>query len=241
MKTALVFLGVFSALASGFAPSRALAETYVLAISWQPAFCELAGRKPECRSQRAESADARQFSLHGLWPQPSSRAYCGIAASEIEASKGGRWRDIDIAFLPQPLWRRLQAGMPGTRSNLHRHEWVKHGSCIDGADEERYFEASLDLLDSVNSSPLARLFAENIGKSLSADTVRAAFELGFGTGSGLRLRISCAQDGNRRIIRELTIGLVGDPFVTEMKDLVAAASPTDAGCPAGIVDQAGQQ
>jgi ribonuclease T2 len=241
MKTALVFIGLFSALFSGFAPSPALADTYVLAISWQPAFCEFARRKPECRSQRPESADARQFSLHGLWPQPSSRAYCGMAPSDIEASKAGRWHEIDVAFLPQPLWRRLQAGMPGTRSNLHRHEWVKHGSCIDGANEERYFEASLDLLDSVNSSPLARLFSENIGKMLSADAIRAAFERGFGTGSGSRLRISCVQDGNRRIIREITIGLVGDPFVTEMKELVAAASPIDAGCPGGFVDPVGQQ
>jgi ribonuclease T2 len=236
--TLLVFL---SAVLSAMPARHASAADYVLAVTWQPAFCEISSRKPECRAQRDGNPDTRRFSLHGLWPQPISRAYCGVSASDIENSKSGRWRDIDIAFLPGPLWRRLQEGMPGTRSRLHRHEWVKHGSCMPDAREETYFEVSLDLLDEVNASPLAALMAERIGKPVTGDELRAAFEAGFGPGTGSRLRISCVDDDGRRLIREITIGLSGDPFNQRMSELVAAAVPTDPGCPGGIVDPAGRQ
>jgi ribonuclease T2 len=238
-RTAL--LALFFTVLSALPARQANAADYVLAVTWQPAFCEIASRKPECRAQRDGSPDTRRFSLHGLWPQPMSRAYCGVPASDVENSKSGRWRDIDIAFLPEPLWRRLQAGMPGTRSGLHRHEWVKHGSCMPGAREETYFEVSLDLLDEVNASPLAALMAQRIGKLVTGDELRAAFEAGFGAGTGSRLRISCADDDGRRLIREITIGLAGDPFNQRLADMVAASSPTDPGCPGGIVDPAGQQ
>jgi ribonuclease T2 len=238
-RTAL--LALFFTVLSALLARQANAADYVLAVTWQPAFCEIASRKPECRAQRDGNSDTRRFSLHGLWPQPMSRAYCGVPASDVENSKSGRWRDIDIAFLPQPLWRRLQEGMPGTRSGLHRHEWVKHGSCMPGAREETYFEVSLDLLDEVNASPLAALMAQRIGKEVTGDELRAAFEKGFGAGTGSRLRVSCVDDGGRRLIREITIGLSGNPFDQRMAELVTAAVPTDPGCPGGIVDPAGRQ
>jgi ribonuclease T2 len=112
---------------------------------------------------------------------------------------------------------------------------------MPGAREETYFEVSLDLLDEVNASPLAALMAERIGKPVTGDELRAAFEAGFGPRTGSRLRISCVDDGGRRLIREITIGLAGDPFNQRMADMVAAAGPTDPGCPGGIVDLAGQQ
>ncbi len=109
----------------------------------------------------------------------------------VAADKAGRWRDIDIDRLDDPLWRRLQVAMPGTRSQLHRHEWIKHGTCMKGATAESYFETSLDLLDAVNASSAARLFAGNIGRRLSAGQVRAAFDADFGEGAGERVKLSC--------------------------------------------------
>ena len=41
---------------------------YLLAISWQPAFCQTHQKKAECRTQDKERYDADHFSLHGLWP-----------------------------------------------------------------------------------------------------------------------------------------------------------------------------
>jgi ribonuclease T2 len=244
------FIGLAALLAvAGCEPAAqagAAADTYVLALSWQPAFCETSPRRGECRSQTPSRPDARQFSLHGLWPQPGTRAWCTNDAQSIAADKDGRWRDIDIDRLDEPLWRRLQEAMPGTRSQLHRHEWIKHGTCMKGATAESYFETSLDLLDAVNGSSAARLFADNAGRRLDAAQIRAAFDRDFGEGAGQRVKISCEDDGNRRIISEITIGIKGalsaESFSREqLAALILASPPVEEGCPGGVVDRVGDQ
>ncbi|MFZ1815401.1 MAG: ribonuclease [Rhizobiaceae bacterium] len=214
----------------------------VLAISWQPAFCETASRKPECRDISREDPAAGQFSLHGLWPQPGTNVYCGVEKAVIETDKSGRWRDLPIDRLPQPLWDRLRIAMPGTRSALHRHEWIKHGTCMPGATAQTYFATSIALLEAVNASAVGKLFAANIGRELRVSDIRAAFDAGFGPGAGKRVRMACERDGSRQIIREVTIGLVGKIGERpDIRSLMAAAGETDSGCPAGIVDPVGNQ
>ena len=39
--------------------------SYVLALSWQPAFCETNQKRPECRWQTGQRHDASYLSLHG--------------------------------------------------------------------------------------------------------------------------------------------------------------------------------
>jgi len=216
-----------------FAPAR-----YVLALSWQPAFCEGAQGRPECRSQHEGRPDAKAFSLHGLWPQPIGKAWCGVPESE----RSRRWRDYDMARLSPALRNRLDAAMPGAASHLDRYEWTKHGTCIPGATPETYFAVSLDLLDAVNDSAVGEFFARNIGRGVSGREIRAAFDTSFGRGAGSRIRIACDNDGGRRLIREITISLEGalgpDPDVAA---LIAAAPTTDPGCPGGIIDAAGLQ
>ena len=231
-------------------PSSAADTGYVLAVSWQPAFCEAASRKPECRSQHEGRADTRQFSLHGLWPQPPEgkigRDYCNVPAAEIDKDKSGRWRRISMERLPPDLWRRLKTAMPGTMSGLERHEWLKHGTCMAGADPERYFTASLALLDALNASTVVQLFSGRIGERVSGEEIRTAFDQAFGEGAGRRVRVACRQDGERRLILELTIGLSGEltgaPGETpDLAALIAAAKPTDPGCPGGVIDAVGFQ
>ena len=223
-------------------PAASAEPNFVLAISWQPAFCETASKKPECSSQNEERVDTRQFSLHGLWPQPVGRAYCGVAQEEIDKDKSGKWRSVTMTRLPKELWDRLRVAMPGTKSGLQRHEWIKHGTCIPGSDPERYYSESLSLLDMVNASKVAQLFAGNIGGQLSGEEIRAAFDESFGEGAGKRVRIACKQDGERRLIYELTIGLSGEIGASpDLPALIAAASPTDPGCPGGFVDPVGLQ
>lgn len=215
---------------------------YVLALSWQPAFCETNLRKPECRWQTGNAPDARAFSLHGLWPQPSTRAYCNVDPAVRQASVSGRWKDIPAPELS--LWTRasLEAVMPGAKSHLDRHEWVKHGSCYAAPDAESYFRDSIRLVEAVNASPVARLMSQNIGRNLSVDDIRTAFDEGFGPGAGERVRLSCKDDGRRRLIDEITIGLRGDILGgTPVVELIMASPPTDPGCPGGIVDPVGPQ
>ncbi|MEZ5871634.1 MAG: ribonuclease [Nitratireductor sp.] len=241
MSLPALAVGLTVGLAACSPAGSAAQNSYVLALSWQPAFCETAARKPECRTQTPGRADAAQFSLHGLWPQPGSRAYCGVPQSAIDDDKSGRWREVPMQRLSQDLWERLRIAMPGTKSALERHEWIKHGSCYTD-DPETYFTDSLALLDEINASALRDLFHSRIGSNLSGAEIRRAFEQDFGAGAGDRLRIACQRDGNRQLISEITIGLRGE--ITGNPDLAAliAASPrTDPGCPGGIVDPAGLQ
>ena len=118
----------------------------VLAISWQAGFCETRPRLPECRSQRSDRYDATHFALHGLWPQPRNQAYCGVGEEDRELDKARRWSRLSGLGLSKELQERLLKIMPGARSFLHRHEWVKHGTCYSD-DPETYYIDLLWLMD----------------------------------------------------------------------------------------------
>ena len=226
------------------AQQTARAERAVLAISWQPAFCETRSGVPECRTQKRGRIDTRQFSLHGLWPQPRRQTYCGVDRTVRSASRGG-WRNLPGLGLDRTLQRRLVAAMPGTRSYLHRHEWVKHGTCYRPAAGPRtpanYYEDSLDLLDEVNASAVKNLFQSNIGRALTTERIRRSFDEAFGEGAGRRVRGECRRDGDRQIIVELQIALAGRFGVERMASLLRGARPVRGGCPGGIVDPVGFQ
>ena len=57
--------------------------------------------------------------------------------------------------------------MPGTRSALHRHEWLKHGTCY-GDTAEEYFADALQLMAELNASPVRALLAARIGGRVTA-------------------------------------------------------------------------
>lgn len=215
---------------------------YVFAFSWHPAFCETAPRKPECRDQQKGSRG--RFSLHGLWPQPGSNIYCGVSAAEMETDKSGNWRALDVPRIAEPVWQKLREVMPGTRSFLHKHEWVKHGTCYGDGNIDTYYAHSVKLMDWVNASSLTYLFDANLGRRVTGKDIRDAFERDFGRGAGDRLRISCKRDNDsdRQMIVEITLGLAGDiATATSLAPLVEASPETDAGCPDGIIDAPGFQ
>jgi ribonuclease T2 len=214
---------------------------YVLAASWQAAFCETKPGKVECQTQTAGRFDANHFALHGLWPQPRSAAYCKVDKAAIEDDKAGRWEELPPVTLEPVTAEELGKVMPGTQSHLERHEWTKHGTCY-AATAEEYFADSLALMRALNGSAVQELFASRVGQFLSFEDIRKAFDQSFGKGAGDRVRMQCARDNGRLIISELTIGLTGDITPqSSFADLLAAAQPTKTECPGGIVDAAGQQ
>jgi len=218
------------------------AKAYVLAISWQPAFCEGNPNKRECRSQRENRFDASHFTLHGLWPQPGTNIYCGVSEAERSAATQGRWGDLPRLNLSLATQGGIERSMPGSQSFLDRYEWIKHGTCYPVREAEIYYRDSLRLIDAVNASAVQALMARSIGKELSARQIRASFDEAFGAGAGERVRVACRDDGSRRLIAELTIGLRGDiPGGASFTDLLFASGPTDPGCPGGIVDAVGRQ
>ncbi len=216
---------------------------YVLAMSWQPAFCEGLPDKVECVSQTAERFDGTHLTLHGLWPQPRNNQFCGgVPPDDIAASEGHRWQDLPELVLAPETKAALDTVMPGTQSLLERHEWTKHGTCYPVRVADTYFKDAMRVMAAINTSPVQVLLAAHIGQTVEAADIRAAFDQGFGAGAGERLRIACKNDGNRRLIVEMTLGLKGDiPAGTPVAALIAASPPTDPGCPSGIIDPVGLQ
>ena len=210
---------------------------YVFAISWEPGFCAGKSGKPECTAETPSGFDASHFTLHGLWPDPNE--YCGAAPADIAADKAGNWSALPVVDLDAQTRAHLDQDMPGTQSQLERHEWIKHGTC-SGVSMNAYFGRELGFLDAVNASPVQALFAANVGKSVTLEAIRSAFEQGFGAGAGQRIRLSCPRQNGQREITEITIGLMGDVVGSApMPDLIAAAGPTNGGCDAGMVVKVG--
>ena len=217
-------------------------DSYILALSWQPAFCELKPNKPECRSQHERRHDANNFSLHGLWPQPRSNIYCNVPRSLVELDKRGRWGDLPKLAIEDSFRKELAQLMPGYRSNLHRHEWVKHGTCMT-EDPQRYYETSMDALNFINTTDLRDLFAKNIGREITATQITDAMERSFGKGAGSRITISCKRDGKRTLINEVRIsyGSLLSHSSSSLQEMNRLAPKVPIGCKRGIVDPVGLQ
>ncbi|MCV3209109.1 ribonuclease [Mesorhizobium sp. YC-39] len=217
---------------------------YVFALSWQPAFCETKPGKTECKAQTTRGFDATHFTLHGLWPQPNGNFYCQVAAADKANDNPAHWQDLPPVELDANTRSELDQVMPGTASDLERHEWIKHGTCY-GKSQQEYFSDALRLMRAVNASPVRDLFAKNVGKQLTSNQIRSAFDSAFGAGAGERVRVSCLVDPSdgRRLIGELTLGLTGPIGLnSKLGDLMQASAPTSkAGCPKGVIDSVGFQ
>ncbi|MEK0085343.1 ribonuclease T2 family protein [Benzoatithermus flavus] len=219
-------------------PAGAPAARYVLAVSWQPAFCELNERRPECRDQTGERPDATRFSLHGLWPEAGE--YCGVDPDLRRRDRPESWQLLPEVALSAETRRALEALMPGTRSGLDRHEWLRHGTCY-GASAEEYFRASIRLVQTLNESRVRDLFARRIGGRLTLAEIQKAFDDAFGRGTGERVGVVCEGKGADRLITELRLRLEGtiDEGAT-LAGLMASAPPARERCPSGKVDPAGR-
>ena len=159
----------------------------------------------------------------------------------VADDKHGDWKALPAVNLPAATRTRLEAAMPGARSALERHEWLRHGTCY-GSDQATYFGDALGLVDAVNASAVQALLAGNVGKEVTGDAIRAAFDKGFGSGAGARVKVACQRVGDHRVISEITIGLVGKPGGGRtLADLMAGSGPTGPGCPSGIVAAVGAQ
>jgi ribonuclease T2 len=191
----------------------------VLALSWQPAFCEVRPNKPE------------------------ANAYCGVPEALVALDRASRWSELPEAATDAETHELLQVAMPGTASHLERHEWIKHGTCHRGAGgADEYFDDTLRIVEAVNASGVAALFADHVGAELETAAIRAAFDAAFGAGAGARVQVHCTGDGGRTLIQELKIGLAGTigPEASP-GELMLAAAPVSPGCPRGVVDPAGLQ
>jgi ribonuclease T2 len=220
-----------------FLSQHAVADpSYVLAVSWQPGFCETRPTVPECLNQTPDRYDATHFALHGLWPEPRGNFYCNVPKAEQDQDQRHEWGALPRLRLSAETRRQLEQAMPGTQSHLHRHEWVKHGTCSEMPDPETYYQESLRLLSALNTSPLQRLFADAIGSTLSGEAIRAVIDNAFGEGTGDRMQIVCKAVGPRNLIVALRFNLAGPLTGVDFATALRNASPRDPGCAGGEID-----
>lgn len=217
----------------------------LLALSWQPAFCEYRPNKAECVDLNDGNLPVteQQLSIHGLWAQPRGKTYCGVSNSLKRIDSKNQWQLLPAPELSTRTREALNASMPGTLSLLERHEWIKHGTCHlgqGGADE--YFADTLKVTHAINESVVARFFAEHVGSQVNTNDIREKFDAVFGIGAGKRVQFHCVGDQKRVLLQEITINLKG--VITDdvsVADLIMAGDETSLGCPEGIIDAVGLQ
>ena len=208
----------------------------LLALSWHNAFCETHRHKKECKRDMTSlfrsKHHERNFILHGFWPQPKNRAYCGVDRKYITMDKYRHWNKLPALGLSSKTKDRLIKIMPGVHSNLHKHEWFKHGSCY-GKNAENYYKDTIALVEQFHHSKISNFFEKNIGKRVTLEQVRAKFDSSFGFGTGSRVELRCRNG----LITELWLHLGSGS--SELGTLLKNGKQVRSRCKRGLIDKAG--
>lgn len=208
---------------------------YLLAVSWQPAFCQTHQQKDECRTQTEERFDAKYLSLHGLWPQPRNNTYCGVSSKNKSIDRNKHWNLLPSLQLSNALFDDLLAVMPGVASYLQRHEWIKHGTCYSDSPET-YYQDSLDLMNQLNDSFVRDFIVEHIGEKVTTAAIRQKFDESFGQNAGSKVNVRC----EKGMVQELWINLQGNISKdTPLSQLLKKADVAQTDCNGGLIDPVG--
>ena len=168
------------------------ADSYVLAISSQPGFCETYGYeagKPECRKLSKDSYQARHLTLHGLWPNKDScgqhYGYCGV----MPKSNHCDYAPISLSSGVSTDLKRL---MPSYYygSCLERHEWNKHGSC-QILTTDNYFSLAMRLLTEADQSVFGQYLTDHQGQTVKRSTLRSLIASAFGAKNEGKIYLGC--------------------------------------------------
>jgi ribonuclease T2 len=203
--------------AIGAAHARA-DDAYVLALTWQPAFCASHATLAECRT-----AAKPRLVLHGLWPdwdvdgdgrRSGGDAFCtgadrdraSLVALDAAATRSGDWKPLPDVQLSAATTGDLAGVMPGVAAGLERHEWWKHGTC-SGLKAEDYFATAILLVREVERGQLARLIVEHAGGSVERAALLDAFAADFGKDATRALTLDCAKTGDGTSLAEIRIRL----------------------------------
>ena len=169
-----------------------LEDSYVLALSWQPAFCETHRDKPECHIDDKKSYQARNFTLHGLWPNKSS---CGTSygfCGEVTTSPGD-FCDYPMLSLFTEVRADLEQVMPSAAAGscLQRHEWFKHGTCQMDWSMDEYYEVAVDLTRQFNESGIAYFISRNVGNTVTEAAFINKVDCAHGADAHKHIELKC--------------------------------------------------
>ena len=208
----------------------------LLVISWHNTFCETHRYKKECKRTFYPLGKSRysekNFVLHGLWPQPRSKVYCNVNQTELNFDKHKQWNRLSKLNLSDEVRKDLNRVMPAVSSNLHKHEWIKHGTCY-GTDANTYYKDSIRLVEQINHSKVGNFFSKNIGKRVTLQQVRSLFDRSFGQGSGKRVQMQC----KKGLVSELWLHLGSGS--DDLGTLLKRGKRVKGRCFSGQIDKAG--
>lgn len=208
----------------------------LLALSWHNAFCETHRHKKECKRDMFSLFRSKHrehhFILHGFWPQPRNKVYCNVENKYITMDKYKHWSKLPDMDLTETTKTKLTKIMPGIHSNLHKHEWYKHGTCY-GTDAETYFKESIMVTEQFYHSEVSRFFEKNVGKKVTLKQIRILFDKSFGTGAGERVELKCKNG----LITELWLHLGSGS--KELDGLLREGKKVRSRCDRGRIDRAG--
>lgn len=172
--------------------SPGLADSYVLALSWQPGFCQTYGYevgKPECLKLPANSYQATHLVLHGLWPSQQicgeNYGFCGVYAQKHHC-------DYPAINLNKEVSQALRQFMPSyaVGSCLERHEWNKHGSC-QILSSDAYFSLAIRLNREVNQTSLGQFLHNHVGERVKREQLRIKVRESFGENAAHKVYLGC--------------------------------------------------
>lgn len=209
-------------------------DSYVLAITWQPGFCEHTkynGKKPECDAMNSGALQAKTLSLHGLWP---NKKECGTQYGSCQGQQFSLSKDTIEKIAP---W------MPNFfyERTFGAYEWNKHGKCQSLPPDE-YFIKAVSAVRVVNESEVGKIVLGNTGKSFRANDFFDRIKARYGAQVANTITLVCTQ---HKYLQEIRVSLPLD-FATdrELPALVANARPAAArtvGCADDIyVEAAGK-
>lgn len=216
-------------------------DHYVLALTWQPAFCESNASRPECKTMKGDDYAAGHLTLHGLWPNDkpgSGPTYCDVSAETKALDEPQTWCELPKVKLSAETSQSLTPRMPGVQSCLDRHEWTKHGTCV-GVEPDAYFRNTLRLMESIDQLEMSKIIGGSVGKYVNLQQLIGAFEQRFRAGSANALTFLCDDGG---YLTEIRITVLRTAFGGNLdrKDLYLDGPPPSGTCPATIrIDRAG--
>ncbi|MFZ6770220.1 ribonuclease T2 family protein [Undibacterium sp. Di26W] len=159
-------------------------DSYVLAITWQPGFCEhfpYKGKKPECDAIHNGELVVSNLTLHGLWP---NKKECGINYGNCPSSP---------LRLSKDSVSRISPWMPNFmyETKFGEYEWQKHGAC-QARDADTYFRTAVAAVEEVNNSMVGKFILSRVGKSFAAADFFADVKKNYGDNVAKSIMLSCA-------------------------------------------------
>jgi ribonuclease T2 len=210
------------------------ADSYVLALSWQPAFCETKPQKPECQMTDPASYQARHFTLHGLWP---NKQQCGtnyVFCGQVSTQKQD-FCDYPEVKLDADSHAALAEVMPSVQAGscLKRHEWHKHGTCQTTWSMEEYFDLSVDLTRQFNESGMAYFMNRRVGQQVRTGDFLDRLTAVLGSSARDRIKLKC----ERGMLVEIQMSLDAELTLGEDLETLIANAPVQSGSNCGATFQ----